>query len=83
MHLPAYPLIAVSLAADFGGKNPQNRNVCAGRPEATKADRTAEGPGTGNTGKPLSATAFTKLPPGSLIKGIPMCMQPIRTKNQA
>ena len=82
MHLPAYPLIAVSLAADFGGKNPQNRNVCAGRPEATKADRTAEGPGTGNTGKPLSATAFTKLPPGSLIKGIPMCMQPIRTKNQ-
>ena len=48
-----------------------NMNSEAGSPDAMRAVRTAEGPGMGITMCSASMAAFTRSPPGSLIRGMP------------
>jgi len=46
-------------AVCLGGRNPTKRKSFVGKPEAAKAAKAAEGPGSGTTVKPASITAAT------------------------
>ncbi len=59
------------LAVSFGGRNPPKKNWSEGKPLATSADRSADGPGTGNTLNPSATAVRTSLKPGSATSGVP------------
>lgn len=69
--LPLDFLRAATLADDFAGRKPQKVKHSADRPDADRAAKTADGPGTGTTLKFCATTAFTRRAPGSLMRGVP------------
>ena len=68
---PASEASALFLSFAPRGRNPMKRNPATGSPEATKANKQAEGPGTGTTTIPWAMTSRTRCSPGSEIPGNP------------
>ena len=60
----------------FGvGRNPSKQNRSHLKPHTERAVTTAEGPGIGITVTPSSRALDTRVPPGSLITGVPASEQ--------
>ena len=59
------------LLFDLLGGNPTKLKDPSRKPEVTSAARTALGPGTASTRRPLSRAARTSRPPGSETSGVP------------
>ena len=62
---------SLCLALVFLGKNPSNRKRSVGNPEALRAAKSADAPGTGITVKFSSMVALTNRYPGSETRGVP------------
>lgn len=69
--MPASASRRLAMADALRGRKPSKKKCSIGRPEATRAQVTAEGPGMTSTLRPRSRAASTSLWPGSDTPGMP------------